>query len=203
MALNVNNRPLVTVASPKASLAQPAVARAAVMPAAKPAVATKPAIVAPAKAAAAPASISPAVFTPPVIVDILWQSFKGGFGLLNLVWMVGPSAFRNVRDLTNGKISVGRGAANITTDATIGIGKGILAGAAVQALQIAAGPLLGLIPAAALPFAGIAIGIGGLIGTYWGLGKLVKATGLDTAMSNGLTKLFGGDKPAPAPAAKA
>ncbi|MNS32200.1 hypothetical protein D3C72_642780 [compost metagenome] len=196
MALNVNNRPLVATA-------KPAVAKAAVMPAAKPVVATLPKASLAQPAAAAPASISPAVFTPPVIVDILWQSIKGGVGLLNLVWMVGPSAFRNVRDLTNGKISVGRGAANITTDAAVGITKGILVGAAVQALQIAVAPLLGLIPAAALPFAGIAVGIGGLIGTYWVLGKVVKATGLDKKLSDGLTKLFGGDKPAPAPAAKA
>jgi hypothetical protein len=189
MALNVSNRPLVAATKPAA--VKPAVVKAAVQPA-KPAVATAP--------VAKPASVSAAAFTPPVIVDILWQSFKGGFGLLNLVWMVGPSAFRNIRDVTNDKISMARGGANIVTDATIGIGKGIAAGAAVQAIQIAAGPLLGLIPVAALPFAGIAIGIGGLIGTYWALGKLVKATGLDTKMSNGLTKLFGGDKPAPAPA---
>lgn len=192
MALTVSNRPLVSAAA-KAPAVRPAVV-------AKPAADTKPALVVKKAEAAASASISPATFTPPVIVDIIWQSMKSGVGLVNLVWMVGPSAFRNVRDLTNGKISVGRGAANIISDATVNIGKGIAAGVAVQALQIAAGPALGLIPAAALPFAGIALGIGGLVGTYWLLGKLIKKTGVDTKLSNGLTKLFGGDKPAPAPA---
>jgi hypothetical protein len=114
--------------------------------------------------------------------------------------MVGPSIFRNARDVASHKESVGRGAANVVTESSINIGKGIAAGVAVQALQIAAGPALGLLPVAALPFAGIALGIGGLIGTYWLLGKLVKKTGVDTKMSNGLTKLFGGDLPAPAPA---
>ena len=196
MALNVSNRPLV---SPAAKVA------AAPRAAAKPAVETKPAVAVKPAEAAKPSSIGAAAFTPPVIVDIIWQSMKSGVGLVNLVWMVGPSAFRNVRDLTNGKISVGRGAANIITDAGVNIGKGVVAGAAVQALQIAVGPALGLLPAAVLPFAGIAVGIGGLVGTYWLLGKLVKKTGVDTKLSNGLTKLFGGDKPAPAaaPAAKA
>jgi hypothetical protein len=191
MALNVNNRPLVA--------SKPVVAKAAVQPAAKPAVATK---------AAAPVATTQAIplpplstWTPPVIVDIIWQGFKGGFGLANLAWMVGPSIFRNARDIVSHKESVGRGAANVVTESTINITKGIAAGVAVQALQIAAGPLLGLLPAAALPFAGIVMGLGGLVGAYWGLGKLVKATGLDTKMSNGLTKLFGGDMtPAPAPA---
>lgn len=184
MALTVSKRPLVSPAA-KAVTARPAAS-------APRAVVVKP------SESAKPAAISPAAFTPPVIVDIIWQSMKSGVGLVNLVWMVGPSAFRNVRDLTNGKISVGRGAGNILADTAVNVGKGIAAGAAVQALQIAVGPALGLLPVAALPFAGIAVGIGGLLATYWLLGKLVKKTAVDTKLSNVLTRLFGGDKPAPA-----
>ena len=129
-----------------------------------------------------------------------WE-IQGSFGLANLAWMIGPSIFRNARDVASHKESVGRGAANVIAEGGINITKGIAAGVAVQALQIAAGPALGLLPVAALPFASIALGIGGLVGAYWGLGKLVKATGVDKKISDGLTKLFGGDlKPAPAPA---
>lgn len=183
MALNVNNRPLVASKPVVKAAAKPVVVAKAAAPVAP---------AAPVKAQAIP--LPPlSTWTPPVIVDIIWQGFKGGFGLANLAWMVGPSIFRNARDVVSHKESVGRGAANVVTESSINIGKGIAAGVAVQALQIAAGPLLGLIPAAALPFAGIALGLGGLVGSYWLLGKVVKATGLDTAMSNGLTKLFGGD----------
>jgi hypothetical protein len=128
---------------------------------------------------------------------------KNGVGLVNLVWMIGPTAFSNLRDMASHKESVARGSANIISDSTINIGKGIAAAVAQQALLIAAGPALGLLPVAALPFAGIALALGGLVGSYWLLGKVVKATDLNHKLSNGLTKLFGGDLPAKTTPAKA
>ena len=137
------------------------------------------------------------VFTPPVIVDIFKSSIKSGFSLTNIAWFVVPSAIRNARDVMSDKISGGRAAANVTTEASLGIGKGIIAGTVVQSLSIATGPLLGLLPIspAILPFVGMGIGIAGLVGTFWGLNKLIKKTGVDQKMADGITNMLGGDKP--------
>lgn len=135
-------------------------------------------------------------FTPPVIVDIFKSSVKSGFSLTNLAWFIVPSAIRNVRDVASDKISGGRAAANVTTEATMGIAKGIMAGTVTQSLSIATGPLMGLLPIspAILPFVGIGVGLVGLVGTYWVMNKVIKKTGIDQKMADGLTKLLGGDK---------
>lgn len=137
--------------------------------------------------------------TPPLIVDIFKDSLRSGFRMTNVAWFVVPSAFRNIRDIAKDKISVARGVANVASDTTIGIGKGIVAGVAVQSLSVAVGPLLGALPAAVLPFAGIGIGLVGMAATYFVLNKVIRGTGIDKKLSDGLTKLFGGDK-APAKA---
>jgi hypothetical protein len=136
-------------------------------------------------------------FTPPVIVDIFKSSIRSGFSLTNIAWFVVPSAIRNVRDVASDKISTARAGANVTTEATFGIGRGIMAGAMVQCLSIATGPLMGLLPIspAILPFVGIGIGLVGLIGTQYVMGKLIKKSGIDQKMADALTNLFGGDKP--------
>lgn len=143
-------------------------------------------------------------FTPPVIVDIFKSSLKSGFSLTNIAWFVVPSAFRNVRDVMGDKISAGRAAANVATEATFGIGKGIISGTVVQSLSIATGPLLGLLPIspAILPFVGMGIGLAGMVGTFWGLNKLIKKSGVDQKMADGLTNIFGGDKPGTSEAPK-
>lgn len=135
-------------------------------------------------------------FTPPVIVDIFKSSIKSGFSLSNIAWFVVPSAIRNVRDVMSDKISGGRAAANVATEATFGIGKGIVAGTVVQSLSIATGPLLGLLPIspAILPFVGMGIGLAGMVGTFWGLNKLIKKSGVDQKMADSLTNVLGGDK---------
>lgn len=143
-------------------------------------------------------------FTPPVIVDIFKSSVKSGFGLQNILWTAVPSAFRNVRDAMNGKESYGRAAANVTTETGFGIAKGIVSGVVVQAASIAAGPLLGLLPANPMVMMGasLAISLGGLMGSYWVMNKVIKKTGVDKAVADKLTNVFGGDKaPAAAPAA--
>lgn len=203
MALtSIQNRSLVV--APKAKPA------AAAKPAVEPAKSTNPALkavktihqVAPSAAMAtlAAPALATAAFTPPLIFDIIKASIRQGVGLMNLAWFVVPSAINNIRDITNDKISVGRGAANVVSDTGVAVVKGIAASVAVQSLSVIAGPLLSFLPMAVLPFAGIAIGIGGLVGTYWLLGKVVNKTGVDKKISDGLTKLFGGDKPAPTPA---
>lgn len=200
MALTaINNRPLVTAAPKAKTAAQPAAAPKGDSTLVKGARAVGQVAPSAAIGTVSTAFAVRAAFTPPLIVDIVKQSIQNGVGLMNLAWFVVPSAIRNVRDVTNDKISLGRGAANVITDTGLGVAKGIGAGIAVQSLQVIAGPLLGFVPAAMLPFAGLALGIGGLIGAYWVLGKVEKATGIGTKISNGLTKLFGGDKPAPAP----
>jgi hypothetical protein len=143
-------------------------------------------------------------FTPPVIVDIVKSSIRSGFSLSNIAWFVVPSTIRNVRDVMSDKISSGRAAANVATEASFGIGKGIVAGAVVQSLSIATGPLIGLLPIspAILPFVGIKIKLAGMVGTFWGLNRLIKKTGVDQKMADGLTNLFGGDKPGTAEAPK-
>lgn len=183
MALSsIQARPLVV--APKATAAKPAPAANQAPVASKPAVATAPV----------------KTQTTPLILDLIVSGVKGALAPLQLLWSAVPSAIRNVRDITNGKISVGRGAANIITDTGVGVGQAALAGTTVQAASIIAGPLLVYVPAAMLPFAGIAIGIGTLIGTYALSNFILKKTGAKEKLANGLTKLFGGDKPAPAPA---
>ena len=142
-------------------------------------------------------------FTPPVIFDIVKSSIKSGISVSNIAWFVIPSAIRNVRDVFSHKISAGRAGANVATEATIGIGKGIVSGVVVQSLSIATGPIMGLLPIspAILPFVGIGVALAGMVGTYWVLNKVVKKTGIDQKMSDGLTKVFGGDLQTPAPAA--
>lgn len=131
--------------------------------------------------------------TMPVIGNIIGASIKDGMSLSNLAWQVVPETYRNVKAVAAHKESAGRGAANVTTSAVVGIGKGIVAGAFVQILSVAAGPALGFLPVAWLPFAGIAMGLGGMMVAYKGLDLLVKKTGLDQKMANALTKIFGGD----------
>jgi len=143
-------------------------------------------------------------FTPPVIVDVVKSSVKSGFGLQNLAWTAVPSAFRNVKDAMKGKQSYGRAAANVTTETGFGVVKGIVAGIVVQSASIAAGPLLGLLPANPMVMMGasIAISIGGLILSNMAMNRLLKKTGIEQTVSNKLTEVFGGDKaPAAAPAA--
>lgn len=142
------------------------------------------------------------MFTPPVIVDIFKSSVKSGFGLQNLAWQVIPSAIRNARDVFSDKISVARGVGNVSSETVLGVAKGIAAGVVVQSASIAIGPLLGLLPAnpMLLMGAGLVVSLGGLVATYWGLNKLIKKTGLDQKIADGVTNLIGGDK-APAPAA--
>jgi hypothetical protein len=136
-------------------------------------------------------------FTPPVIVDIFKSSIRSGLSLTNIAWFVVPSAIRNVRDVASDKISTARAGANVATEATFGIGRGIVAGAMVQCLSIATGPLMGLLPIspAILPFVGIGVGLAGLVGTHYVLGKIITKTGIDQKMADALTHLFGGDKP--------
>lgn len=135
-------------------------------------------------------------FTPPVIFDVVKNAFKSGIGLVNLAWFIIPSAIRNVRDVVSDKISWSRGGANVITEAGLGVTKGIAAGVVVQSLSIATGPLLGLLPLspALLPFVGIGLSMAGMFGTYWVFNKLVKKTGIDQKIADGLTKLLGGDK---------
>lgn len=142
--------------------------------------------------------------TPPVIVDVITSSIKNSISLSNLAWQVIPSAIRNVRDVASHKISAGRAGANVATETVFGIGKGIGSAIAVQSLSIAIGPLMGFIPVAVLPYAGIGIALGGLVASYWVMNKVIKATKIDQKMADGLTKLFGGDMKAPVvnPAAK-
>lgn len=137
-----------------------------------------------------------AAWTPPVIVDIFKSSVKSGFGLQNILWTAVPSAFRNVRDAMNGKESYGRAAANVTTETSFAIVKGIVAGVVVQSASIAAGPLLGLLPANPMIMMGasIAISLGGLIGSFWVMNKIIKKSGIDQKMADSLTGVFGGDK---------
>lgn len=138
--------------------------------------------------------------TTPVFFDIVTSSIKSSISVSNLAWQVIPSAIGNVRNVASGKISAGRAGANVATETTFGIAKGIGSAIAVQSLSIAIGPALGLVPVAILPYAGIAVALGGLVLSYFVMNKLIKATGIDQKMADGLTKLFGGDK-APAPAA--
>lgn len=143
-----------------------------------------------------------ASFTPPVIVDIFKSSVRSGFGLQNLAWQVVPAAIRNARDVFSDKISVGRGVGNVTSETVLGVAKGIGAGVVVQSASIAIGPLLGLLPANPMLMMGVslAVSLGGLVATYWGLNKVIKKTGVDQKIADGVTNLLGGDK-APAPAA--
>lgn len=145
-----------------------------------------------------------AMWTPPVIVDIFKSSVKSGFGLQNLAWTVIPSAIRNARDVFSAKISTGRGVGNVAAETVLGVGKGIAAGVVVQSASIAIGPLLGLLPANPMLMMGasLVVSLGGLIGTYWALNKVIKKTGVDQKIADGVTNMLGGDKaPAPAPAA--
>jgi hypothetical protein len=141
------------------------------------------------------------IATIPVIGTIITTSIKSGFGLQNLAWFVVPGAIRNVQAVAGGKESVGRAVGNVATETTFGVVKGIISGVAVQAVSVAVAPLLGLItiPAAILPFAGIAIGLGTMFLAYQVMNRVVKATGMDQKMADGITNLLGGDlKPAPA-----
>ena len=140
-------------------------------------------------------------FTPPLIFDLIKSGIRSSLSVTNVAWHAVPSAFRNVRDAINGKVSAGRAAANVATDTTLGLAKNAGAFAGVQALTVAIGPVLGMLPIspAILPFVSIGVALGGLVGTYWVMNKVINKLGLHEKMSNGLTKLFGGDKPAPAP----
>lgn len=142
-------------------------------------------------------------FTPPLIVDIVKSSVRSVLTPMNVAWFAVPAAINNVRDLMNGKISAGRAAGNVTTTTTLGLAKNAAAFVGVQSLSVAIGPVLGSLPISAtlLPFVGIGVSLAGLVGTYWLANKLIKKTGLDTKMSDAITNLLGGDKPAPAPAA--
>lgn len=131
--------------------------------------------------------------TMPVIGGIIGAAVKDGLSLSNLAWFVVPEAYRNVKAVSAHKESVGRAGANVATSAIFGIGKGIVSGAFVQTMSVATAPLLGLIPASILPFAGIAISLGGMFIAYKGMNFLVKHTGIDQKVANGLTKVFGGD----------
>lgn len=136
--------------------------------------------------------------TPPVIVDIAKGSLRSAVSLTNMAWQIIPSAISNVRSVFAGRISAGRGAANIATDTTLGIAKGISSGILVQSLSVATGPLIGLLPLSPtlLPFVGMAVGLLGLGASYLLMNKLIKSTHVDAKLSNALTTLFGGDKPA-------
>lgn len=146
-----------------------------------------------------------ASWTPPVLVDIFKSSVRSGFGLQNLAWQVIPSAIRNARDVFSNKVSVGRGVGNVASETVLGVGKGIAAGVVVQSASIAIGPLLGLLPANPMFLMGasLVVSLGGLVATYWALNKVIKKTGVDQKIADGVTNLLGGDKaPAPAPATK-
>ncbi|MDB5097267.1 MAG: hypothetical protein JWM80_1688 [Cyanobacteria bacterium RYN_339] len=137
--------------------------------------------------------------TMPVIGQIIASSVKSGFGLSNILWTAVPSAFRNVTAVAKHSESAGRGAANVGTEVAFSIGKGIVSGVAVQAVSVAMGPILGLItiPAAILPFVGIAIGLGSMMLAYKVMNTVIKHTKIDQKMANGITNLLGGDlKPA-------
>jgi hypothetical protein len=220
----IANRPLATVKA-QAPLAKPAANAAAPVALSKPAL-TNTMPVAPTKPAftnTMPVALQPVGmvvpiftkvfqhlsqggirFTPPVIVDVIKSSVRSGFGLQNLAWTAVPSAFRNVKDAFQGKQSAARAAANVTTETGFGVVRGIVAGIVVQSASIAAGPLLGLLPANPMLMMGasIAISIGGMIGTNMLVNNYLKKSGIQQAVSDKLTELFGGDKPpAAAPAA--
>lgn len=137
--------------------------------------------------------------TMPVIGQIISASVKSGFALSNILWTAVPSAFRNVKAVAGHKESAGRGAANVATETAFQIGKGIVSGVAVQAVSVALGPVLGLItiPAAILPFVGIATSLGTMWLAYKGMNALIKKTHIDQKMADGITNVLGGDlKPA-------
>ncbi|MEB3196641.1 MAG: hypothetical protein VKP62_05495 [Candidatus Sericytochromatia bacterium] len=204
MPTAVANRPLVSAKPVAAPAALPAgdkpVAAPAAAPTLSPVAANTPSLMNGLDIIRTSAAVGQAAgrvaFTPPVIVDIFKSSIRSGFSLTNIAWFVVPSAIRNGRDVASDKISVGRAAANVSTEATMGIGKGIMAGTVVQSLSIATGPLMGLLPIspAILPFVSIGVGLVGMVGTYWVMNKVVKATGIDQKMADTLTRWFGGDK---------
>lgn len=142
-------------------------------------------------------------FTPPLIWDLVLAGGRMALAPVQAMWSFVPSTIRNARDVTNGHISVARGAGNVVSDGTIGLTKFAVAGASVQALQVIVAPWLGVVPPNLMLPVSLLVGVGGLIGSYMVTGKLVKWTGVDKKLANGVTNLLGGDKPAAeAPAAE-
>lgn len=146
-------------------------------------------------------------FTPPVIFDIAKSSVLSAFRPMAILQTAGFSAFRNIKNLVQGKISVARAGGNLITETGVGVVKGVGQGIVAQSVAVAMAPVLGMLPisAAVLPFVSIGIGIAALIGTNWVMNKAIRASGIDQKISNKLTEMFGGDKPgtvAPSPDGK-
>lgn len=198
----VANRPLVMANKPiVAAAAKPVVATAATA-AATPSLATSdfnPSIQAGIDTVGR--VLSGGRFTPPVIVDIAKSSVMSAFRPMAILQNAGFSIFRNVKNLTQGKISVARAGGNVVTETTIGVAKGIGQGIVAQSVAVAMAPVLGMLPiaASAIPFVSIGVGIAALIGTNMVMNKVIRSTGIDQKMSDAITKALGGDKPGTAP----
>ena len=131
--------------------------------------------------------------TMPVIGRIISASVRGAMSWSNVLQSGGAEAFRNIRAVAAHKESAARAGGNVVTATAVSIGKGIIAGAAVQCISVAAAPFLGLIPAAYLTFASIGISLGGMMLSYKLLDIAVKKTGIAQTMADKLTNIFGGD----------
>lgn len=140
-------------------------------------------------------------FTPPVIVDIAKASVFSAVRPMAILQTAGFSAFRNIKNLVQGKISVARAGGNLITETGVGVVKGIGQGIVAQSVAVAMAPVLGMLPiaASAIPFVSIGVGIAALIGTNWVMNKAIRASGIDQKISDKLTNFFGGDKPGTAP----